>query len=133
MSKKIVVGIIALCLMLCVSVAVAELEDPGFSDVWDEYLGDSNVTINTSTLVNMTIDTWTQHLGGSIIWLLVFVLPFLAIFIAQEHTLLLSMVGLLTAGSLFLYMPVEFVPAASAVLILSVGGILYSFYKGKTN
>lgn len=108
------------------------LEFEGLTDVWDTYFGNSDVEVNTSSLTNMTIDTWSQNLGGSVFWLLIFVLVFLAIFIAQEHTLLLSMAGILMASSLFLFMPAEFMPAALAVMVLSIGGILYSFYKGRT-
>lgn len=66
---------------------------------------------------------------GDIFFVVLWGLPMIMLWIRQESILIPAMYGLIMGGLLLAFLPASFAATASAMIVLSVMGILYMFYK----
>lgn len=100
-------------------------------NMWDDWLGDKNETINISSMAGGIASVYTNIMHG-MFYVYIFGLTFLVIWIRQEHVILPTMLAFVSAGMIWTIAPVEFQQYSYILFVLGVAGIIFSFFKGRT-
>jgi len=92
--------------------------------------------INISSESNVT--TWASALSepykdrmGMTFFGIIFVLPFIAMWIRGSNTIIPSILGLILGGFIWAYMPEKFVHMAYLFIIISIAGVIYGIFRQK--
>lgn len=120
------------------TLGTVELFSKDYIGVWENYSmynkreegcyqGES---INMSGLMS-AIPAFYIGAVGSIFWLFMFGLPFVAIWIKSESVIIPTILGFLISGSMFFFLPIEYQGAAQILFYISLAGLLFSFFKSR--
>ena len=120
------------------TLANAELFSKDYVGVWENYsMYNKNEegcyqgeSINMSGLTS-AIPAFYTGAVGSIFWLFLFGLPFVAIWIKSESVIIPTILGFMISGSMFFFLPIEYQGAAQILFYISLAGLLFSFFKSR--
>jgi len=70
-----------------------------------------------------------QSTVGNMFFVIIFGIPMLMFWIRQESLIIPSMFGIILGTTLFAFFPTSFAATASAIIIMAVLSVFYSFYK----
>ena len=120
------------------TLANVELFVKDYVGVWENYSmynkGDEGCyqgeSINMSGLTS-AIPAFYTGAVGSLFWLFIFGLPFVAIWIKSESVIIPTLLGFLISGSMFFFLPIEYQGAAQILFYISLAGLLFSFFKSR--
>ena len=92
--------------------------------------------INISSESNVT--TWASLLSepykdrmGMTFFGIIFILPFIAMWIRGSNTIIPSILGLILGGFIWAYMPEKFIHMAYLFIIISIAGVVYGIFRQK--
>lgn len=86
--------------------------------------------LNITKMSTTTPKPYTDIMG-SLFWGFLFGMMFLMMFMKQDDVSIPSLVGLLIGGSLWSFMPEEYVSMAYSLTIVSFAGLMFSLIKSK--
>jgi hypothetical protein len=120
------------------TLGTVELFSKDYVGVWENYSmynkreegcyqGES---INMSGLTS-AIPAFYTGAVGSLFWLFMFGLPFVAIWIKSESVIIPTILGFMISGSMFFFLPIEYQGAAQILFYISLAGLLFSFFKSR--
>lgn len=120
------------------TLANIELFEKDYVGIWKNYTAYNNSeegcyqgeTINMSELMSAIPAFYTGAIG-SLFWLFLFGLPFVAIWIKSESVVIPTILGFMISGSMFFFLPIEYQGAAQILFYISVAGMLFSFFKSR--
>ena len=120
------------------TLGTVELFDKDYVGVWENYSMYSKKeegcyqgeSINMSGLTSVIPAFYTGAVG-SIFWLFMFGLPFVAIWIKSESVIIPTILGFMISGSMFFFLPIEYQGAAQILFYISLAGLLFSFFKSR--
>jgi len=69
---------------------------------------------------------------GNIFWGVIFSLIFIMIYLRQEDVTIPSILGLIIGGSLWVFMPADWVSMAMSLTVVSFFGLMYSLIRGRS-
>jgi len=95
-----------------------------------EYENLTTSKFNMTKLAEILPRTYTLHMGESIFWGLIFGMIFLGVWARHEDVAIPSLLGMMIGGSIWSLLPPEWKPLATGLLIVSLGGIMYTLIKG---
>jgi len=87
---------------------------------------ESNVTTWASALSEPYKDRMGMTFFG-----IIFILPFIAMWIRGSNTIIPSILGLILGGFIWAYMPEKFVHMAYLFIIISIAGVIYGIFRQK--
>ena len=104
---------------------VSKAKEDGYDDLINE------VSVNNPDFEQILVSLSAPYTAivGNIFFVFLWGLPMVILWIRQESLLIPSMYGLIMGGLLLAFLPAGFAATASAMIVLSVMGILYIFYK----
>ena len=116
-----------------------ELFDKDYTSIWKNYSGYNKSeegcyegsSIDTDAFINMIPAFYTDKVGG-VFWLSIFSIPFIVSFIKQESVIIPTILGFLVSSSMFFFLPIEFQTPARSLFYISLAGILYTFFHGRS-
>ena len=74
------------------------------------------------------MEVYTDYLGP-IALLLVFLIPFLMMWLAHGNMKLLSILGVIVCGFVFIYLPANYQAAATICIVVSLATLVWSLFK----
>lgn len=104
-----------------------EFESDGILDVIDSLTPDENGMPDISRFITSLAKPYTDMIGAWFYFAL-FAVPYLIIWIRQKNIIIPSVLGVLFAAWILVQLPAAALPAAIALIVLSVTGGLYGIY-----
>jgi len=106
---------------------VLKLSEAGYDTLLDEIAVDNP---NFETILYATTEPYTDIIGN-VFFLILWGLPMVMLWIKQESMLMPCMFGLIMGTLLLAFLPSSFATTASAMIVLSLMGIIYMWAKAK--
>ena len=121
------------------TLATYDLFDKDYTSIWKNYSGYNKTDegcyegsdIDTDAFINMIPAFYTDKVGG-VFWLFLFSIPFVVSFIKQESVIIPTILGFLVSSSMFFFLPIEFQTPARSLFYVSLAGIIYTFFHGRS-
>jgi hypothetical protein len=104
---------------------VATVSEAGYDTLMDEIAVDNP---NFETILYSTTEPYIDIIGNAF-FLILWGLPMVMLWIRQESMLMPCMFGLILGTLLLAFLPSNFAATAAAMIVLSIMGIIYMFYK----
>jgi len=98
---------------------------------FDTHFNDlTNSSLDPTNMSQVASAPYTDVLGN-VFWGGLFGILFLMIWVRQEDVTIPSLLGLIIGGSLWSFMPAEWVQMAMSLTVISFAGLVYSLLRGR--
>ena len=97
---------------------------------WDDWLGDTNQTINTSTMAWGIANVYISIMGN-VFFIFLFGIIYLSVWIKQENVIIPTMMAFVSAFFVWQVAPVEFQQFCYVLFILGLAGVIFTFFVGR--
>lgn len=104
---------------------VATIDNPGYATIIEEV---GNVAPDFEVVLYGSMEPYIT-LFDNMAFLVIFGLPFVMMWIRQESMIMPALFGLMFGTLIFAFLPAQFAATASAMIVLSIMGIIFTFYK----
>ena len=85
---------------------------------------------NVTTWASALSDPYKDRMGMTFFGI-IFILPFIAMWIRGSNTIIPSILGMILGGFIWAYMPEKFVHMAYLFIIISIAGVIYGIFRQK--
>jgi len=93
-------------------------------------LTDISTELNVTLWASILSEPYKERMGLSFFGIL-FILPFIAMWIRGSNTIIPSILGMILGGFIWAYMPEKFVHMAYLFIIISIAGVIYGIFRQK--
>ncbi|RLG23878.1 hypothetical protein DRN76_04785 [Methanosarcinales archaeon] len=111
------------------AIANETLKQTNYGSYIDD-LTDISTELNVTLWASILSEPYKERMGLSFFGIL-FILPFIAMWIRGTNTIIPSLLGLILGGFIWAYMPEKFVHMAYLFIIISIAGVVYGIFRQK--
>jgi len=91
----------------------------------------TNASFDPQNMTSVATYPYTNVLG-TLFWGFLFGILFLMLWMRSEDVTIPALLGLIIGGSMWVFMPAEWVQMAASLTVISFAGLIYSLIKGRS-
>jgi len=112
-----------------IAVANETLKQTNYGKYIDD-LTDISTELNVTLWASALSEPYKDRMGMTFFGI-IFILPFIAMWIRGSNTIIPSILGMILGGFIWAYMPEKFVHMAYLFIIISIAGVIYGIFRQK--